>query len=115
MSSALRAYLELAQDVVERRLEICLRVTASDDQRAADLEGAGGKRLRPRSRDDDRVRRDVAAILDRLWPGDVDHRYGTGERHVRREHRALTDQHALREDAARTDEGAVLDDHRTRL
>ena len=70
----LRADLELAQHVVERRLQVGLRVALADDQRAADLERAGGELLRARAGHDDGVRRHVAAVLDRLGAGHVDHR-----------------------------------------
>ena len=103
--------LELAQHVVQRRLQIRLRVPLADDQRAPDLKRAGGEVLRPGAGHDDGVGRDVAAILDRLGTRHVDHGHRRGERDVRREHGALADQHALGEDAARADERSVLDDH----
>ena len=57
---------ELAQRVVERRLQIGRLVAPADDQRAREVVRAGGELLRPRARHDDRARRHVAAVLDRL-------------------------------------------------
>ena len=85
----------------------------ADDQRARELVRAGRELLRPRAGDDDRPGRHVAAVLDRLGPGDVDDRHASpSARHMRPEHGALADAHALGDDAARADERAVLDDRR---
>src|SRR6185437_4261172 len=60
------ADLELAQDVVQARLEVRLLAAPADDERTCDLEGPCGELLRTRPRHDDGPRRDVAAMLDRL-------------------------------------------------
>ena len=55
----------------------------ADDQRAGELVRPGRELLRPRARDDDRARRDGAAVLDRLRARHVDDRHGRGQRDVR--------------------------------
>ena len=62
----LRPDLVLAQDVVQRRLQVGLLAPPADDERAPELIRPGGELLRPRAGDDDRVGRHVAAMLDRL-------------------------------------------------
>src|SRR5262249_2078623 len=60
------ADLELAQHVVQARLEIRLCASPAHDERARDLIPPGGELLRPRPGHDDRTRRYVAPVLDRL-------------------------------------------------
>src|SRR5207244_13344386 len=62
----------LAQGLVEARLEVGGRAAPADDQRARDLEGAGGELLRPRPRDDDRARSEERSVGVEWGLGDVE-------------------------------------------
>ena len=60
--------LELAQDVVERRLQIGRCAALTDDQRARQAVGAGRELLLADAGQNDLAGRHLAAVLDRLGP-----------------------------------------------
>ena len=105
---------EVAERVVEADLAIGARGALADDERAGHAELAGGELLRARAGDDDRARRDAAAVLDDLGPADVEDRRRRREHDAGADDRLLADVHALDDDRARADERAVLDDDRAR-